>query len=411
MRKFAALSSVVTIALASTGWVIWRETTHRVRASEFSLEQPLRVVQSSHGELASADEIQESSTNERKSTDPVDLVGCADVTNPVADGIPIRVLPPELIAPIRDETKPISLTLLRQLPRKIYKVDAGDVLGVYVEGIVGDRSVILPVKYNEVSRLLPAGGVPVPVQEDGTISLPQLKRFSVKNMTLDEIRDLIFKKMTEEKKLIQPEARISTTLFQKRSSHVSVIPEEPERISSENRGVILCGRNGGYAVDLPEGENDVLGAIIRSEGATGFDAIDEVVILRNGEGTQEPIMIHIPMRLRPNQPVPFKPEDIILNDGDVCYIKYRPREGYYIVDRQLPPSEHVLPRGYDLDVLEAVRPHRPLYNGGLYSNNQFSAQFLLSGLGFSSPNLVNILRKASSGAAVQHLCGFEQSSY
>ena len=63
--------------------------------------------------------------------------GCAAWTNPVANGIPVCRVPPELLAgPIRDEKQTIPLTLLQQPPTKVYRLAAGDVLGIYIEGIL-----------------------------------------------------------------------------------------------------------------------------------------------------------------------------------------------------------------------------------------------------------------------------------
>ena len=337
------------------------------------------------------------------------LAGCAAVTNPVADGIPVRDLPPELIAPVHDEAKNISLTLLRQPPQKNYKVGADDVLGIYVEGLFGDRSVLPPVRYNEISNLPPGIGFPVPVQPDGTISLPYIKPFDVRGLTIDEIRDLIYKKVVVEKRLVQPVARILTTIISKRRYHVSVIRQDTGAIGSEG-GTGITGqtkRGGGYALDLPAGENDVLGALIRSGGTPGLDAINEVVIQRdvpqnpdNKDATPTPVQIRIPMRLRPNEHIQFRPEDVILKDGDVIFIESRNTEIFYTAGL-LPPAENVLPRDYDLDILEAVaRTHGPLFNGGFNSNNQFSSQLLSSGLGFPSPSLVNVLRKAGNGRQI-----------
>lgn len=330
------------------------------------------------------------------------LTGCAAVTNPVADGIPVRDLPPEFIAPVHDEAKNISLTLLRQPPQKNYKVGPDDVLGIYVEGLFGERSVLPPVRYNEISNLPPGIGFPVPVQPDGTISLPYIKPFNVTGLTIDEIRELIKQKVVVEQHIVQPVARILTTIISKRRYHVSVIRQDTGDIGSAG-GTGITGqvkKGSGYALDLPAGENDVLGALIRSGGTPGLDAINEVIIERNVAENPEPVRIRIPMRMRPNEHIQFRPEDVILKDGDVVFIESRDTEVFYTAGL-LPPSENVLPRDYDLDILEAVaRTHGPLFNGGFNSNNQFSSQLLSSGLGFPSPSLVNVLRKVGNGRQV-----------
>ena len=63
--------------------------------------------------------------------------GCAAITNPVANGIPVRRVPPELLAgPERETMQTIPLTLLKQRPPKIYRLAPGDVLGTYIEGVL-----------------------------------------------------------------------------------------------------------------------------------------------------------------------------------------------------------------------------------------------------------------------------------
>src|SRR5690242_16904501 len=66
--------------------------------------------------------------------------GCASITNPIADGIPVNRLPDEVFGRPRAELRDIPLTWLRQPPADPYKLDAGDVLGIYVENVLGDRN-------------------------------------------------------------------------------------------------------------------------------------------------------------------------------------------------------------------------------------------------------------------------------
>jgi hypothetical protein len=102
--------------------------------------------------------------------------------------------------------------------------------------------------------------------------------------------------------------------------------------------------------------------------------------------------IRIPLRMRDNDPLPFKPEDIILKTGDIVFIESRETELYY-TGGLLPVGEFVLPRDYDLDVLEAVtQSHGPLLNGGINFNN-LNGNIFASGLGFPSPSLLTVIRK------------------
>src|SRR5438132_8078537 len=73
------------------------------------------------------------------------LCGCAALTNPGADGIPVRRVPEELLAPSKEELDAVPLALLRQPAPDVYRLAAGDVLGVSIEGIIGAPNQPLPV--------------------------------------------------------------------------------------------------------------------------------------------------------------------------------------------------------------------------------------------------------------------------
>jgi len=68
-------------------------------------------------------------------------VGCASFSNPtLPDAIPVHRLPPEAFGLSREAEKTIPLTLLRQEQPKNYLLDAGDILGVFVEGVLATRT-------------------------------------------------------------------------------------------------------------------------------------------------------------------------------------------------------------------------------------------------------------------------------
>src|SRR5205085_1445265 len=78
------------------------------------------------------------------------LSGCAALTNPLAEGVPVRRLPPELVPPPRNGQETIPLTLLRQPRPDVYRLAPGDVLGVYIEGILGERTQGIPIQSGPV---------------------------------------------------------------------------------------------------------------------------------------------------------------------------------------------------------------------------------------------------------------------
>src|SRR5260370_10497636 len=82
------------------------------------------------------------------------LCGCAAITNPVANGVPVRRLPPELLGEPKEGARPLPLTLLRQKPPQKYLLAPDDVLGIWVECALGEKNQIPSVNIPE-SRTLP----------------------------------------------------------------------------------------------------------------------------------------------------------------------------------------------------------------------------------------------------------------
>ena len=99
------------------------------------------------------------------------LAGCA-AFRPI-DGVPARYVPDEVKAPSRSGKKTIDLSLLSQTQPSVYHLDGGDVLAIYVEGVIPRPNEMPPVNipFNGEDAQ-PALGYPVPVRQDGTIALP-----------------------------------------------------------------------------------------------------------------------------------------------------------------------------------------------------------------------------------------------
>jgi hypothetical protein len=113
---------------------------------------------------------------------------------------------------------------------------------------------------------------------------------------------------------------------------------------------------------------------------------------RDKDGNPGLEIIRIPLRLKPGQKVPFTPEDVRLSDGDVVFIETRETELYY-TGGILPQAEILLPRDYDLDVLEAVAQVRgPLFNGGFAGTN-FNGSSVGAGLGTPNPTHLAVIRR------------------
>lgn len=360
------------------------------------------------------------------------LSGCAAVTNPVADGVPVRRLPNEVLAPRKDELVEIPLSYLRQAPPEAYLLDTGDVLGVFIEGVLGEKNQAPPVRFftendrgSQSSYRVPAMGYPIVVGADGTLPLPLIAPLNVRGKTIEQTQEAVRKAYTVDNQILRPgRERILVNLMQPRTYHVLVVREDGGSYQegqgqNANFGVgygssfqIVPGstrRGSGFTLELPAYKNDVLEAVTRTGGLPGLDAKNEVIIQRGAGLSYQPgrglrsggraaelgnaaNFVRIPMRLPPGTPPPFRAEDVILNDGDIVYIEARDTDVFY-TGGLLFAGQYPLPRDYDLDVVEAIVLVRgALVNGGV-NNINFSGNLLQQGIGFPNPSLVTVLRQ------------------
>jgi protein involved in polysaccharide export with SLBB domain len=334
--------------------------------------------------------------------------GCAALTNPVAEGIPVSRLPDEVLGESRENLKPIPLNVLGQEPPDVYQLAPGDVLGIVIESVLGERNAPPPV-HLDVEKGPPAFGYPIPVREDGTIVLPYLdKPLRVNGKSLVEVQEIIRKAYTLDKEILKPGTeRILVSLMRPRRYHVLVVREDggqagvPAGAGTGNGiGASLVGashKGSGVTLELPAYENDVLNALTRSGGLPGTDAKNEVVVQRKlRKGDAAPRVVRIPLRLRSGEPVPFRPEDVVLQSGDTVFVESRDSEVFYTAGL-LGSGQYPLPRDYDLNVLQAIATVRgPMINGG-FSQGAFGGTTTTSGVGNPSPSLVTVLRQTSKG--------------
>jgi protein involved in polysaccharide export with SLBB domain len=351
-------------------------------------------------------------------------VGCAALTNPVADGIPVHLLPPEVLGPSRSEEVPIPLNYLRQPPPDVYRLDSGDILGVYIDTVLGERNLPPPVRFAEQGNVSPAMGYPIPVQEDGTVLLPYIKPVKVKGMSVKEARDAIGNAYISPEEILKPgKERISVTLMEPRRYHVLVVRQDAAGARQEGQAQAYAGsfvfgtpeqlntskRGQGSALELPAYQNDVLTALTRTGGLPGTDAKNEILIMRPikrvGTNANNPVAgrepypgqpaqetTYIPLRMRPGENMPFRPSDVILGDGDIVYLAAREAEVFY-TGGLLLSGQYSLPRDFDLDVVQAIAYVRgPIINGA-FSQNNLSGQIQPVGIGFPNPSLVTVLRR------------------
>lgn len=356
-------------------------------------------------------------------------VGCAALSNPGVEGIPVHLLPSELRGKSVEGMKTIPLTLLGQDRPEAYQIDADDVLGVWVEGVLGklgEQPPVLQSIHLGNADLPPATGFPIQVQRDGTISLPSIDPLQVGGMTFKEAENAIRRTYVDRQILRAGRERIIVSLMRPRTYHILVLRQDSPtpvqtmvttQLSTGGGGEFIgVSRKGtGWDLVLPAYQNDVLTALAKTGGLPGTDAIDTVIVERNSRGgrnwdviaqefqrsgspapiSSSPIQ-QIPLRVRPDVPLPIRPEDVILHDGDVVFVPAREEQVFY-TGGLLPPGQHILPRDADLDVLEAVaRARGPMFNGAFAMNN-LSGTVLMPGLGQPTPNLLTVVRRLPGG--------------
>jgi hypothetical protein len=277
---------------------------------------------------------------------------------------------------------PVDISRLRQEPPRNYLVDADDILGIYIDGVLGEPDQAPPVHMPQLgSDLPPAIGFPIPVREDGTLALPILSdAIRVRGLTLTQIENVIRAEYAGRGIVLKDKGRVIVTLIRKRTYNVIVMRQDGVRQESVIGGSLLLEQaTRGQLVPLEAYKNDVLHALAATGGLPGLSAKNEILIMRSNlmdaqkrdafvreffsqpvepclcrpPLPDDPAILRIPLRLPPGQVPSFRPEDIILNEGDIVYIENREREVFY-TGGLLGGGEHVLPRDYDLDVLGAI---------------------------------------------------------
>ena len=198
--------------------------------------------------------------------------------------------------------------------------------------------------------------------------------------------------------ILQEGARFIVSIMQERTYRVFVIRQDYGTSSfgsagsagvgggRGDRGRSVTDRSDqsarGSVLQLAAYKNDVLNALAATGGLPGLNAKPEIRILRGDRiqytnrdrqisqfyGSNNarrfpygeiPLMpddnatLKIPLRLNPGETANFRPEDIILRDGDVVYVDSRETEVYY-TGGMMAGGEWPLPRDYDLDVISAI---------------------------------------------------------
>ena len=344
-------------------------------------------------------------------------------------GVPASRLPQWLLGTPRATQEPINLIRLRQDPPTVYQLGPRDILGIFIQGVLGREEEAPPVHFPQDGNTPPALGFPIPIREDGTLALPLLpEAVKVSGMTLGQAEAEVRQRYIDAGILIPGRDRIIVTMIRKRTYQVIVVREDVGAAQA-TAGVGITGpskRGSAFTVDLDAYENDVMHALAATGGLPGLDAKNEVTILRgsfadaqsraglinemvncgpyNGPADlikKNPNVIRIPLRSEPGRPVTkLTEEDIILTTGDIVFIESRERDVFY-TGGQLSGRESPLPRDYDLAVLSAIA----LAGGALGTG--FTSGSLARGAGAANQGMsvipatqITIIRKLPNGGSV-----------
>lgn len=312
--------------------------------------------------------------------------GCYSVSK-ACDTVPASRLDRHFLGDVRENLCPVPLTALGQEKPVDHRIGEGDVLSVYIYGVLPpsvDETPIVPRVQNVNQRyypprgsdVAPATGVPVTVGGDGTLSLPLIDPIDVRGMTMAEARDSIKDAYSETDVVKKGRERITLTLVTPRVKRIMVVREDTPNPNVEllpPGQVDHIHRGSGEVIDLPAYENDVLHALTFTGGLPGTDAAREVWVFRqNGvlnpttfcgpqcgtvlaSYTENPVSagaIRIPLAGQPGEALPFSQADVVLQEGDVVFVPRR--EEFFYTGGLLGGAQIPLPRDRDIDVLEAI---------------------------------------------------------
>lgn len=344
------------------------------------------------------------------------------VAQRVRNSIPASQVPAWQLQQPAAETSSPEISYLRQSKPSAYRLDSGDVLGVFLEGVLGESGSAPPVHYPpEGSSLGPSIGFPIVVRESGVVSLPLVDPIPVRGLTIEQaeavIKSVYLGNHPSSKKILNENSQIIVTLQRKRTVNVIVIRQDNSS-SMRLRGSNQAGRGPVFdrsdqsarseSLQLPAGENDVFHALVETGGLPGVNAASSLRVYRSSgdrafqsgagftnasgyyrgneagfrrsefprtsyspNGIRNDIAgssLSIPLRGSANRSLDRNRS--VLSDGDVVVVGARPTEVYY-TSGLLRGGEHPLPRDRNLTVLEAVslagRPIRST-NRGLFSS-------------------------------------------
>lgn len=290
----------------------------------------------------------------------------------------------ETAAESRSEKVQIDHRMLGAPIAAEHTVAAGDVLGIYIADILGEREELPTVSYphfrTKNAPIEPFVGHPVKVEPDGTITLPFIEPLQVAELSLPDVRRLITQEYVDNRGLVKPgRSNVVVSLITPRFFRIYMVRQDtrynlPGLITTQQSEI--SRRWAGTTLYLEPKEASVLTALMQSGGLPGIDAKNEIWVMKGVdedkiqecciplinqlEGLQ-PMMIpkenskliRIPLTQRLGGEMPFEPQDVVLGDGDVVFLPRRDGDAF-MTGGMLPTGRFPLPRDRDMDILEAI---------------------------------------------------------
>ena len=334
--------------------------------------------------------------------------GCHGITD-VHESIPASRLPRILCVEEKEGRTLFPFTTLGQEKPAAHLIGAGDHLSIYVYGVVPPGTELTPVleKSQPINQRYypPHGsvisattGLPVEVDSDGAVDLPLLGKLQLAGLTIPEATATVKNAYRDKQITKEDTERVQIALISARVKRIVVLREDTPStpVSLVRPGQVdQIHRGSADVVDLPVYENDVLHALAVTGGLPGTDAAREIwVFKRAGLGDPHAIcpeelqirtasyapdagcdsnqVVRIPLTGCPGEELPFRPCDIILEDGDVVYVPRR--EEYFYVGGLLAGAKIPMPRDEDIDVMEAIALANGSTGGPLGQSGQALAQ-------------------------------------
>ena len=360
--------------------------------------------------------------------------------------IPIDMQP----AP-RSKLVPIDHRVLGAPIPTEHKIAVGDVLGIYIADVIGEREELPQVAYpsfrTKNAPIEPFVGLPIKVELDGSIKLPYVPPLPVVGKTIPEVRDAIIEVYVDDTNLVQPgRENVLVSLITPAFYRIYVVRQDTRyNVPGLQRPdeFEISRRWSGTTLYLEPKEASVLTALMRSGGLPGIDAMNEIWVMKGmgeevektiqfGKAISDPLdtesthadrpfnpvpvvkklvgnypmmlpkddskLVRIPLHHDMDSALPFDPQDVVLGDGDVVFLPRRDGD-HFMTGGFLPSGRFPLPRDRDLEILEAIS----ICTGSSFGPNagSTSPNYEGGGGGLVPPTDVFIVRRSDENKQIK----------